>query len=90
MEDLLELNQELCSLSYIRVNDAAKAAAQRGRGAMLAKVDIKNAYRMVLVHPEDRPLLGMIWEGALYVYASLPFGLCSAPKIFNTLADTLE
>lgn len=57
---------------------------------MLAKVDIKNAYRMVPVHPEDRSLLGMIWDGALYVDASLPFGLRLAPKIFNTLADTLE
>ena len=45
---------------------------------------------MVPVHPEDRPLLAMIWEEALYVDASLPFGLHSAPKIFNTLADTLE
>ena len=45
---------------------------------------------MVPVHPEDRPLLGMIWDDTLYVDASLPFGLRSAPKIFNALADTLE
>ena len=45
---------------------------------------------MVPVHPEDRMLLGMMWEGALYVDATLPFGLRSAPKIFNTLADVLE
>ena len=38
---------------------------------------------MVPVHPEDRLLLGMPWNRALYVDAALPFGLRSAPKIFN-------
>ena len=32
----------------------------------------------------------MIWDGALYVDASLPFGFRLAPKIFNTLADAQE
>ena len=45
---------------------------------------------MVPVHPEDRLLLGMSWNGALYVDVALPFGLHSAPKIFNAVADTVE
>lgn len=84
------INPELCSLSYVSVDDAARTVAGLGRGALLAKVDIKSAYRMVPVHPEDRMLLGMVWDGALYVDATLPFGLRSAPKIFNTLADVIE
>ena len=32
----------------------------------------------------------MQWEGKTYIDLSLPFGLRSAPKIFNTLADALE
>ena len=74
------IDQDLCSLSYIKVDDVAKAPVTLGQGALLAKVDIKNAYRMVPVHPEDRPLLGMIWDEALYVDTSLLFGLRSAPK----------
>ena len=57
---------------------------------MLAKFDIKSAYRIILVHPENRPLLGMRWRGALYVDSALPFGLRSAPKNFNSVADVLE
>ena len=41
------------------VDDAARAVAKAGRGAFLAKADIKQAYRMVPVHPADRLLLGM-------------------------------
>ena len=61
-----------------------------GPGSRLAKVDIEAAYRLVPVHPDDRPLLGIRWEGKLYCSAMLSFGLRSAAKIFNALADALE
>jgi len=72
------------------VDKVAKAAQRLGPGALLAKVDIKSAYRLVPVHPDDRPLLGVMWKGAYYIDAMLPFGLRSAPKIFTAVADALE
>ena len=53
----------------------------------MAKIDIKSAYRIVPIHPADRYLLGMKWRDQYYVDLALPFGLRSAPSIFNTLAD---
>jgi len=35
-------------------------------------------------------MLGMMWDGKVYVDAALPFGLRSAPKIFTALADAIE
>ncbi len=61
-----------------------------GRGTLLAKVDIQNAYRNIPVHPDDRWLLGMSWRGEIFIDTVLPFGLRSAPKIFNAVADALE
>ena len=84
------ISPELCSLSYISVDDVSRVVASLGRGTLLAKVDIKSAYRIVPVHPEDRPLLGMQWKGQLYIDTCLPFGLRSAPRIFTALADMLE
>ena len=63
-----------------------------GRGSVLAKMDIKQAYRNVPVYPpppQDRLLLGMYWNDAVYVDATLPFGLRSAPLIFSALADAV-
>ena len=80
----------VCSLNYVTIEDAAKAVMDKGAGALLAKVDIQNAYRSVPVHPDDRWLLGTMWENALYIDTALPFGLRSAPKIFNALADAVE
>ena len=80
------IGEEACSLSYVTVDDAAREVLRQGVGSLLGKVDIKSAYRVVPVHPDDRWLLGMQWEGALYIDKTLPFGLRSAPKIFTALA----
>lgn len=48
------------------------------------------SYHNVPVHPDDRPLLGMMWNQEVFVDATLPFGLRSAPKIFTALEDWLE
>ena len=60
-----------------------------GKGALLAKLDLKKAYRMVPVHPDDRWLLGVRWQDQIFLDAALPFGLRSAPKLFTVLADCL-
>ena len=57
---------------------------------MLAKLDIKSAYRIVLVHPEDRPLPAMRWRNRIFIDKTLPFGLRSAPIIFSTVVDAIQ
>ena len=86
------VRESWCSLSYATVTDVAHGIniAAYGRGAMLIKLYIRSAYRVVPVHPEDRWLMGMLWEGSLYIDTALPFGLHSAPKIFTALADAVE
>ena len=84
------ISSELCSLQYTRVDHVVRQLLQLGPGALMAKLDIKSAYRIVPVHPQDRFLLGMRWKDHIYVDRALPFGLRSAPKIFNALADALE
>ena len=68
----------------------ARHVAQLGRGALLAKMDIYQAYRMVQVHPDNRALLGMRWDGGVYIDTRLHFGLRSALIIFTAVADALE
>ena len=61
-----------------------------GPQCLLAKVDIQLANRMIPVHSEDRLLLGIVWQGNLFIDAALPFRLRSAPRIFTAVADVLE
>ena len=69
------IREDWCSLSYVTVDDVVSAVQRLWQGAQLAKVDIRSAYRIVPVHPDDRPRLGMMWEGTLYIDTALPFGL---------------
>lgn len=84
------IDKDLCSLSYISIDEVVKCIISQGQGAMLAKIDVKQAYRNIPVHPEDRPLLGMAWRGKVYLDKVLPFGLRSAPLIFSAIADALQ
>ena len=56
----------------------------------MAKVDIKSAFCLCPVHPSDHHLLGMKWRGQYLFDRVLPFGLRSAPFIFNCLAEAIE
>ena len=72
---------------YAKVDDAIRLIVKLGKDALLAKVDIKNAYRIVPIHSDDCYLLGMKWREHYFVDLGLPFGLHSAPHIFNSLVD---
>ena len=83
------IKSELCSLSYMSVDDVARRVRDLGKGTLMAKFDLNAAYRNVPVHPSNRWLLGMVREDNLYVDIVLPFGLRSAPAIFSAVTDAL-
>lgn len=64
-----------CLLFYATETNAACGLTAYGRGARLIKLDIRNAYRVVPLHPDDRWLIGMIWAGLLFISMALPFDL---------------
>ena len=79
----------LFSLFYVCDDKAAQSLLHLVLGALMAKIDIKSAYRQILVHPDDRHLLGVRLKGVIYLDRALPFGLRSAPKIFSAVSDAL-
>ena len=87
MNDGIDAN--LCSLKYATVENAASFITRTGPGALMAKLDLSNAYRHVLVHPIECQLLGVPWHGIYYCNRAVPFGLRSAPEIFIVVADGL-
>ena len=78
------------SLQYVRVDDAIQILQSLGPGAFMAKTDLKSAFRLMPIHPDDWNLLGIYWQSNYYVDLYLPFGLRSAPYLFNQISDALE
>ena len=84
------INPEDYPLQYIQVDDIIKMVWKFGKGALMAKFDVETANRNIVVHPCERYLLGMKWRSRYYMDLALPFGLRSAPYIFNLVADLVE
>ena len=78
------------SPEYATVDMAISHIMAVGPGAYLTKVDVRNAFRLCPVRPADWFLLGIYWEKHYYYDRVLPFGLRSAPYIFNKFADGLQ
>ena len=74
------IESELFSLSYTSVDAAVRIIMAMGPGVLLAKFNIESAHRLIPVHPDDRPLLGMMWRDKLYVDTTLPFWPEVSPK----------
>ena len=85
-----QLHREWTHVAYASVDDAALVLNALGPGALMAKIDIKDAYRIVPIHPNERRFLGVCWDNQVYVDSQLPFGLASTPAIFNAIAEALE
>ena len=84
------ISKEEFSLHYSSVDDAVKLLHSYGKGTIMAKVDLKAAFRMVPVCAADWGLIGHVWKGSYYVDTCLPFGLRSAPCLFNHFAEALH
>ena len=54
------IQESRCSLAYVTVEDATQGIANYGTAALLIKIDIRNVYRVVPVHPDDRWLMGRV------------------------------
>ena len=67
-----------------------KKIVQLGPGTELTEIDVKGIFCLVPVNPLDHHLLDMEWRGGIFIDICLPFGMRSAPKLFNLIADFLQ
>ena len=84
------ISKDSFTLHYTSNDTATRMISAVGPAALVAKVDLKSAIRMVPVTRADWELLGIRWNSAYYIDTCLPFGLRSAPFLFNQMADTLQ
>jgi len=90
--------KELFSCTYDALDRAISQLKLHGKGALMSKLDLSDAFRHILVRHEDWELLGSTWQidinGTLttvyFVDAFLPFELRSSPALFLKYVDILS
>ena len=81
------ISSEHSSVQYANTDHAIKRIKLSGVGSYLAKTDIKSAFRIFPINPQDYHLLGIKWNGQYYYDKCMPMG-CSS-SVFNMLILTM-
>ena len=80
------------SMQYISIDNLVQKVVAKGHKCLMAKLDIEDAFKHIIVRPEDVELLGTTWTRQLadggqikeyYLDLLLPFLMRSSPKLFN-------
>lgn len=73
------------SIHPVRTLQNGRRSGAKRVGRKRCKIDLKDAYTVVPIHPESRRFLTFKNEGKVYQYRSLAFGLNVAPRLFSKL-----
>ncbi len=84
------IDPRLCSVQYTRFDEAVKMIQELGQGTLLAKADIKSAFRIIIVSPLDFELLGFKFDDKYYFDKCLPFGCSVSCALFEKFATFLQ
>lgn len=84
------IDHKLCSVQYTSFDEAIHMLQDLGKHCALWKMDLKNAFRLLPVHPADFDQLGFMFEGEIFVDKSLPFGCSISCSLFEKFATFLE
>ena len=82
--------EQFSSVQYASIGDAITLIKSLGKGCYMAKADIKSAFRIIPIHPDDYHLLGMKWNNSYFFYRCLPMGCSSSCAIFEAFSIALN
>lgn len=91
-EDSVNSNipKQYSEVQYDSIDNVTLLLGQFGHGSLMAKSDIKDAFRIVPVNPVDYHLLGFTWQDQFYYERCLPMGASSSCQIFEQLSTALQ
>lgn len=84
------ISSEFAHVRYSSIDDAIKMILRLGKGAYLAKVDIKSAFRLIPLAPSQYHLFCYKWKDKYYYDCCLPMGARSACNIFESFSSSFE
>lgn len=84
------IDKEHCTVRYSSIDDAVKMVQKLGKGALLAKADIKSAFRLLRIWPGDFDQLGFSFSGNFYFDKCLPMGAAVSCSLFEKFSSALH
>jgi hypothetical protein len=66
------IDKDLCAFKYTSFNSVIDMISELGKSAKIAKLDISQAFCLLIVNSADFDLLGIMFEGKSYIDKCLP------------------
>lgn len=82
--------KEHSAVTYQTFDDFCNVLLSLPKGALMAKADIKSAFRILPIHPSDYNLLGFTWCGKYYYDKRMPMGASSSCQSFELLSTAVQ
>lgn len=84
------IDYDICQVKYTSVDKVLEIVTSCGRHARIGKMDISQAFRLLVINPADFDLLGIEFDGKFYIDKCLPFGLSLSCSLFEKFAKMLH
>ena len=65
------INPDICHVNYSSIDEAVCMIQLMGQGTLLAKTDLKSAFRFLSIYPRDFDLLGILMANIILTNACL-------------------
>ena len=84
------ISSDHTSVKYATIDETIQLVKNASPGCFLGKTDVKNALRIIPIHPDDYGLLRVQWRG-LYYYDGCMLKVCSfSCLIFEMFSTAVE
>ena len=84
------IHPSFTKVSYEDLDHCLKIVLSLGPNSLISKADLKDAFRLLPIYPQDYRLLGFKWNNLFYYDKCLPMGCSVSCQLFETFATALH
>lgn len=84
------IDSKICSVKYSSFDQVVDMVSALAKNALCGKIDISQAFRLLVVHPGDFDLLGIYFDDSYYIDKCMPMGCSLSCSVFEKIATFLH
>ena len=81
---------EFSAVSFEMLDDCIRIMLELGKGCLIAKADLKDAFRIIPISALDYRLLGFKFKGQFYFHMCLPMGCSTSCQTVESLSRAVQ
>ena len=83
-------SKQCTTVQYELLDRVIELVRNSGSHSLIAKADIRDAFRLIHIRPQDNPLLGFIWKDMFYHDKVLPMGSSVSCQTFERFSRAIQ